>query len=149
MKNEEAELVHRQDEGIMNGRNMAEVNARLNADAARLSAEEDRFITNFVCSNFDNVLGPGIFFMVTAGNEYPMLTPWIEDVMSRATDKFKNDPYVKDYYEKAQENEQIMNGMRQPGRHTAHQAPPPPDDPNNPNAAPAPTPAALAQPASE
>ena len=33
--------------------------------------------------------------------------------MSKATDKFKNDPYVKDYYQKAQENEQIMNGMKE------------------------------------
>jgi hypothetical protein len=148
LKNEEAELVHRHDEGIMNGRNMNVINARLNEDAACISAQEDRFITDFVCNNFDNILGPGIFFMVTANNKYPMLTPWIEDVMSRATDKFKNDPYVKDYYEKAQENEQIMNGMKQLG--SSHRAPfNGLHDPNNPNAAPAPTPAALAQPVSE
>ena len=69
-------------------------------------------MTNFVTENFDNVLGPGVFMMVTSGNVYPQLTPWIEDIMSKATDKFKNDAYVKDYYQKAQENEQIMNGMR-------------------------------------
>jgi hypothetical protein len=33
--------------------------------------------------------------------------------MSKATDHFKNDPYVKDYYEKAQENQAIMNGMKE------------------------------------
>ena len=32
--------------------------------------------------------------------------------MSKATDKFKNDAYVKDYYRKAQENQAIMNGMK-------------------------------------
>ena len=52
--------------------------------------------------------------MVTIGNRYPELTPWIEDIWSKATDKFKNDPYVKDYYQKAQENEAIMNGMKTP-----------------------------------
>ena len=57
---------------------------------------------------------PGVFFMVTIGNPYPELTPWIEDIMSKATDKFKNDAYVKDYYKKAQENQAIMNGMKTP-----------------------------------
>ena len=33
--------------------------------------------------------------------------------MSKATDKFKNDPYVKDYYKTAQENEARMNGMNE------------------------------------
>ena len=32
--------------------------------------------------------------------------------MSKATDKFKSNPLVKEYYEKATENQQIMNGMR-------------------------------------
>ena len=50
--------------------------------------------------------------MMTVSNQYPQLDPWIEDIMSKATDSFKNDPYVKDYYEKAQENEKIMNGLR-------------------------------------
>ena len=74
---------------------------------------EDSLVTSFVTENFDNVLGPGVFFMVTISNPYPELTPWIEDIMSKATDHFKNDPYVKDYYTKAQENEQIMNGMKE------------------------------------
>ena len=90
------------------------VNQRLNAEAQRLSEQEDKLVTSFVTENFDNVLGPGVFFMVTIGNPYPELTPWIEDIMSKATEKFKNDAYVKDYYQKAQENQAIMNGMRQP-----------------------------------
>ncbi len=45
--------------------------------------------------------------------EFPMLDAWIEDIMTKATDKFKNDPMVKEYYEKAQENQQIMNGMKE------------------------------------
>jgi hypothetical protein len=65
-----------------------------------------------VTENFDNVLGPGVFMMVTVGNRYPQLTPWIEDIMSKATDNFKNDAYVKNYYETARENQEIMNGLR-------------------------------------
>lgn len=51
--------------------------------------------------------------MMTIGYRYPELTPWIEDIMSKATDKFKSDPYVKDYYQKALENQAIMNGMKE------------------------------------
>ena len=112
MKSLENELVHKHDQAIMNGRNMNIVNANLNKEAAHLSQQEDNLITSFVTENFDNILGPGVFFMVTIGYQYPELTPWIEDIMSKATDNFKNDQYVKDYYKKALENQQIMNGMR-------------------------------------
>lgn len=114
LKNQEAELLHTHDRAIMDGKDMNLVNQRLNEEAQRLSEQEDKLVTTFVTDNFDNVLGPGVFFMVTIGNRYPELTPWIEDIWSKATDKFKNDPYVKDYYEKAQENQAIMNGMKSP-----------------------------------
>ena len=32
--------------------------------------------------------------------------------MSKATDKFKNDPYVKDYYQVATENQARQTGLR-------------------------------------
>ena len=131
LKNQEADLVHIHDQAIMNGKNMDAVNNHLNAQAAKLSQQEDELVTSFVCENFDNVLGPGIFFMVT------------EDIMSKATDKFKNDPYVKDYYQKAQENQQIMNGMKDtPAPPTV--APAGGVDPQQ--VQPAPTPNELAQP---
>ena len=60
------------------------------------------------------MLGPWVFFMITANYRYPELQPWIEDIMSKATDHFKNDSYVKDYYEKAKQNEAIMNGTAEP-----------------------------------
>lgn len=141
LKNQEAELVHTHDRAIMDGSNMEIVNAKLNAEAQKLSEMEDKLVTTFVTDNFDNVLGPGVFFMVTAGNRFPELTPWIEDIMSKATDKFKNDAYVKDYYQKAQENQAIMNGMKE-----AQPAPAP--QPSQP-VAPAPTPNQLAQPSQQ
>ncbi|WP_025799395.1 DUF4369 domain-containing protein [Hoylesella saccharolytica] len=142
LKNQEQELIHKHDQAIMNGSDMDVVTARLNAEAERISGQEDHLVTTFVCDNFDNVLGPGVFFMVTIGYEYPELTPWIEDIMSKATDKFKSDAYVKDYYQKAQENQQIMNGMKDV----------PATLPTNQGAtsiAPAPTPNDLAKPASK
>lgn len=144
LKNQEEELVHKHDQAIMNGRDMRLVTAQLNAEAAKISKEEDDLITSFVTDNFDNVLGPGIFFMVTITDAYPELTPWIDDIMSKATDNFKNDPYVKDYYEKAQENQQIMNGMKDMPQTTA--APQQPSVAPVPPVAPAPTPNELAKP---
>lgn len=138
LKSQEADLVHRHDQAIMDGSDMNAVIAQLNADAQRLTQEEDKLITGFVTENFDNALGPGIFFMVTATQQYPMLDPWIEDIMSKATDTFKNDPYVKDYYAKAQENQQIMTGMKD--------VPAPAPAPQQQPVQAAPTPSEMAQP---
>lgn len=138
LRGEQLELVHRHDQAIMDGSDMNQVIKELNAESVRLSVLEDSLVTTFVTDNFDNVLGPGVFMMVTLGNPYPQLTPWIEDIMSKATTHFKNDAYVKDYYQKAQENEQIMNGMRE----VPALAPTQPAQPVQP----APTPNELAQP---
>ena len=140
IKNQQSELVHLHDQAIMDGRDMNRVNAHLAEQQQRLLRQEDKLVTNFVCDNFDNILGPGVFFMMTVGYQYPELTPWIEDIMSRATQHFKSDPYVKDYYEKAQENEEIMNGMKD-----APAAPPA----NAPQPDNAPTPNEMAQPAAQ
>ena len=125
----------------MNGSDMQAVTAQLNAEAMKLSEQEDKLVTTFITDNFENVLGPGVFFLVTMGNQYPMLSPWIEDIMSKATEHFKSDPYVKDYYQKAQENQAIMNGTHEAQMDPNMQAPQ-----TDPNAAPAPTPNELAKP---
>ena len=46
----------------------------------------------------------GKYGSLVVGQEY-VLHFW-----AKATDNFKNDSYVKDYYEKAKQNEAIMNG---------------------------------------
>ena len=141
LQNQQRELVHKHDQAIMNGSDMEVVTRKLTAEANHLAEQEDKLVTSFVTENFDNVLRAGVFFLVTMGNQYPMLTPWIEDIMSKATERFKNDSYVKDYYQKAQENEQIMNGTRdlQPGTPSVTEQ-------SLPEAAPAPTPNDLARP---
>ena len=148
IQNQLRELVHKHDQAIMNGSDMVAVNKQLNEESIRLSEQEDKLITSFVTDNFNNVLGPGVFFLVTMGNQYPMLSPWIEDIMSKATDRFKNDPYVKDYYKKAQENQAIMNGTHEmsPSQATSEMNQQLEAPQVNPDAAPAPTPNELATP---
>jgi len=112
LSNRMAELSHRQSQMLLDGIDEEQINRQLSAEADEIALEEDQLVTKFICDNFDNVLGPGIFMMITSQYRYPVLTPQIEEIMSKATDHFKNDPYVRDYYQAAQENEARMNGTK-------------------------------------
>ena len=111
LTNQMNELSHKQSQMLLEGMDEGEINRHLSGEAAQIVAEEDRLVMKFIEANFDNVLGPGVFMMITSQYRYPILTPQIEDIMSKATNKFKEDPYVKDYYQTAQENEKRMNGL--------------------------------------
>ncbi len=112
LDNQMNELAHKQSQMLLDGIDEDVINHQLNVEAAEIARREDSLVTNFIVDNFDNVLGPGIFMMITSGYRYPILTPQIEDIMSKATDKFKNDPYVKDYYQVATENQARQTGLR-------------------------------------
>ena len=109
--NEMNELSHKQSQMLLDGIDEDVINRTLTAEAARLAQQEDSLVTNFIVENFDNVLGPGVFMMMTSGYPYPVLTPQIEDIMSKATKKFKEDPYVKQYYQTANEIQARQNGL--------------------------------------
>lgn len=127
------ELSHKQSRAIMNGDNLDDINSKLEQEAQQIAIQEDRLVTSFITENFDNVLGPGVFMMVTSGFRFPELTPWIEDIMSKATDTFKRDPYVKEYIEAAQRNQNIMNGLENPTESDAQMLPSQPTAPPTPN----------------
>ena len=109
--NELNELSHKQSQMLLEGIDEEVINRQLSAEAARLAQQEDSLVTNFIVENFDNVLGPGVFMMMTSGYQYPVLTPQIEDIMSKATKKFKEDAYVKEYYETATAIQARQNGL--------------------------------------
>ncbi len=112
LTNRMSELSHRQSQMLLEGIDEEEINQRLSSEAMEISTEEDRLVTSFIVKNFDNVLGPSVFQMLTSQYRYPVLTPQIEDIMSKATARFKDDPYVKEYYQTAQENEARMTGLK-------------------------------------
>ena len=114
LDNRMSELSHRQSQMMLEGVDGLTINEHLNAEAEKIAAEEDKLVTSFIVENVDNVLGPGVFMMITSGLNVPVLTPQIEDIMSKATDKFKNDPYVKEYYQVASENMAKMQGLDEP-----------------------------------
>ena len=114
LDNRMSELSHKQSQMMLEGVDELTINEQLNAEAEKIAAEEDKLVTSFIVENFDNVLGPGVFMMITSGFNVPVLTPQIEDIMSKATDKFKNDPYVKEYYQVASDNMAKMQGLDEP-----------------------------------
>ena len=111
LNNEMNELAHKQSQMLLDGIDEAVINQQLNLEAARIAHQEDSLVTNFIVDNFDNVLGPGVFMMMTSSYPYPVLTPQIEDIMSKATKKFKEDVYVKEYYKTANEIQARQNGL--------------------------------------
>ena len=114
LDNRMSELSHKQSQMMLEGVDELTINEKLNAEAEKIAAEEDKLVTSFIVENFDNVLGPGVFMMITSGFNVPVLTPQIEDIMSKATEKFKNDPYVKEYYQVASDNMAKMQGLDEP-----------------------------------
>jgi len=125
LTNRMTELTHRQSQMLLDGVDEETIDEKLSTEAAQIAEEEDVLVTGFIVRNFDNVLGPGIFMMITSQYRYPLLTPQIEDIMSKATAKFKNDPYVRDYYQTAQENEARMNGLSDTAESQSDSAPQP------------------------
>ena len=111
LNNEMTELSHKQSQMLLEGMDEETINQQLSVEAATIAQREDSLVTNFIVDNFDNVLGPGVFMMMTASYPYPVLTPQIEDIMSKATKKFKDDPYVKEYYHAANEIQARQNGL--------------------------------------
>ena len=111
LNNEMNELSHKQSQMLLDGIDEDEINQQLTVEAAQIAKREDSLVTNFIVENFDNVLGPGVFMMMTSGYPYPVLTPQIEDIMGKATQKFKSDPYVSEYYRTANEIQARENGL--------------------------------------
>ena len=103
LENLREELGHKEAQMIFDGIDERTIAKKLMAEEDMLLIRKDSLETAFILANMDNVLGPCAFQMLTINYPYPQLTPQIEEIMGKATDRFKNDPYVKEYYSKAKE----------------------------------------------
>lgn len=146
------ELQHEYDRAFMDGEDMAEVVKRLGQQNQMINMSLDTLFTQSISSNFDNVLGPGLFMIVTLG-QMPEMSPWVVELMSKATDNFKNDPYVKRYLENANHLQNMQNGLEAPPQQPqVVQSPVPQEQQVQVQTKPLPTPPTpneLAQPAEE
>lgn len=104
------DLSHQEAQAMMDGKDMNVVYRELQKKSNSLREEADSLITSFIEQNFDNVLGPFVFRMAT-DTEVPMTNAWIDALMLKATDSFKNDRYVKEFMEAANHNQAVMTGM--------------------------------------
>ena len=108
--NQRDELDHKELQMMLDGYDDQAIYETLSVANNQLMGRIDSLETRFILENLDNVLGPYAFQMITIGFNYPVLTPQIEEIMGKATDKFKNDPYVSSYYAKAKEILARMKG---------------------------------------
>jgi len=99
-----AELPHLESQMIMDGTDYEEIMYELGKQSRQLAEENDELITRFIRANYNNVLGPGIFMILTSNLPYPILTPQIEEIITNAPPYFLGHPYVKKYIKEAQEN---------------------------------------------
>ena len=100
-----AELPHLESQMIMDGNDYDEIMYELGKQSQELAAENDQLITRFIRANYNNVLGPGIFMILTSSLPYPVLTPQIEEILTHATPYFLGHPYVKKYIKMAEERQ--------------------------------------------
>jgi len=101
-----AELPHLESQMIMDGTDYDEIMFELRKMSRQIADENDKLVTRFIRDNYNNVLGPGIFMILTSSLPYPILTPQIEEIILSAPPYFLGHPYVKKYIEEAKQSEE-------------------------------------------
>lgn len=92
LRNDLIELSHRESRMLLDGISEDTISAEISREAAIIGQREDSLVTNFVVSNFENVLGPFIFIQMSSS------LPQIEHIWSKAPDSFKNQTDVMSFY---------------------------------------------------
>jgi hypothetical protein len=92
LANQLEELDHRFGQMLLDGIDETEINKTLSAESDIIIQQEDSLVTDFVTSNFDNVLGPFVFVRMTSS------IPQIEHILSKAPDTFKRLSAVDEFY---------------------------------------------------
>ncbi len=100
-----AELPHLEAQMIMDGADDDERLFELGRQSKQLADENDQLITRFIRANYNNVLGPGIFMILTSSLPYPVLTPQLEEIITNAPPYFLGHPYVRKFIEEARKED--------------------------------------------
>lgn len=109
-----SELSRKESQGIMNGENEDSLKMKLSSEFQKLVTKKESIITKFISENFDSPLAAAAFQYFTLPmlmqGGYPEKNDWVESILMKANEEFKNDSYVKFYMEKAEYFEGVMNG---------------------------------------
>lgn len=101
LQNQMQELDHKYNQMLLDGIDEMEADRTVSKEVAVIMHQEDSLVTNFVTSNFGNLLAPFVFVQMASS------IPQIEQIMTNAPDDFKNNPIVSDFYKSVTES---MNG---------------------------------------
>lgn len=82
---------------IMDGVDINTVQFEIDKKRVEVAQQMDNLIKTFISSNYENVLGPGVFIMIGNSLPYPFLTPVMEDIVNKAPEGFKNNNLIKNY----------------------------------------------------
>lgn len=93
---------------VMNGAMFDEIHEKLAAEHDRCMENMMRYVKTFIIDNADNVLGPGIFLMVCATMDYPIMTQDIEDILKETPDSFKQSYGVREFLKSARYNTNLI-----------------------------------------
>lgn len=96
---------------IMDGENPETIRTEIEKKRAELSEEMDKLAKEFIQTNYENVLGPGVFIMLCNTLPYPMMTPVLDEIVEKAPDSFKNNPMIKEYVSVARSNMEQIRSM--------------------------------------
>ena len=108
------ELERKEAKMILNGEDPLLIEHEMERESKQISVEMSSLIENFITANYNNVLGPGVFLLLC--QSYPVMTPQIEDILSKVPADFRNNPYVRDYISTARKN---LHMMKEHGTTTA------------------------------
>lgn len=102
------ELERKEARMVLDGANIDDIHEELASQGEKKMKEMDDYVRQFIVDNYENVLGPSIFMMMCSTMPYPLMTDRVKDIMRTAPVTFKNNPLVKDFLEKAQENTKLL-----------------------------------------
>lgn len=103
-----AELERKEARMVLDGAALDDIQEQLEKEKDALVKEMDDCVKQFIVSNYNNVLGPGVFAMICNTLPYPVLTSRIEEIIKEAPASFKADPQVKEFLGKARENMKLI-----------------------------------------
>lgn len=101
-----SDLERRETKMILNGEDPIAIQYEMDLESRRISREMNNLIKDFITENCNNVLGPGVFLLLCQSS--PIMTPQIEEILSKVPSTFCDNPYIKSYIATARENLHMM-----------------------------------------
>lgn len=84
-------------EMLLTGCSMGEVRSRLGKKQDKLLRRMKDMETKFIKDNYDNVLGPNVFMLLTSQYPLPVMTDQFRTIIQKAPPEFLHHPFVQGY----------------------------------------------------